>query len=293
MTRSCLACLSPLLLIGLCATAPEPAGAQERSSKTITNSIGMELALIPPGKFLMGSPESEIEREADEQQHEVVITKPFHMGVHEVTQGQYQKVIGKNPAFFNPGGGGSPDHPVEQVLWRDAVEFCSRLSGLEEEKKAGRTYRLPTEAEWEYACRAGGSTVFHFGAALSSKQANFNGAFPYGAAANGPYLAKTAKAGSYPANAFGLHDMHGNVWEWCSDWYDENYYKNSPREDPQGPPAGVLPTGFKDFYRVARGGCWLDEARGCRAAYRFRFMPSDPYRLVGFRVVCVVDAKAP
>ncbi len=293
MTRCCLGLLTVSLATVCHCLLASSSSTQASGPKTITNSIGMELALIPPGKFLMGSPASEAERDADESQHEVAITRPFHLGVFEVTQAQYQKVMGKNPAFFNPANGGGPDHPVEQVVWQDALAFCQKLSGLAEEKSAGRAYRLPTEAEWEYACRAGTTTVCHFGDALSSKQANFNGNFPHGGE-KGPYLAKTNKVGSYPANAFGLHDMHGNVWEWCSDWYDPDYYRQSPREDPQGPAKGVLATGFReDFYRVARGGCWIEEGRGCRAAYRFRFMPSDPYRLVGFRVVCVVNAQKP
>jgi formylglycine-generating enzyme required for sulfatase activity len=278
----------PLLSLVLLATAwvigQEPAG----GDRAFTNSLGMKLVLIPPGKFLMGSPASELERDGDETQHEVAITKSFYMGVYEVTQAEYQKVMTKNPSFFGANNGGGPDHPVEQVKYGDTVEFCRKLTDLPAEKAAGRSYRLPTEAEWEYACRAGTGTAFHFGDALASTQANFNGKYPYGRAAAGPYLGKTAKVGSYAANAFGLHDMHGNVWEFCADWYDEKYYASSPKENPPGPPKGVFTTDFHgDFYRVARGGCWLDEARGCRAAYRFRFMPSEPYRLVGFRVVCV------
>ena len=272
------------------------AEAQDKDKdKVITNSIGMKLTLIPAGKFLMGSPAGEAERDPEELQHEVVISRPFYMGVFEVTQGEYEKVMGKpkeggkyNPqnrgAFF---AGEGPDHPMDQVSWNQAVEYCKRLSALPAEKKAGRAYRLPTEAEWEYACRAGTKSVFHFGDALSSKQANFNGAFPYGGADKGPNLKKTTKVGSFAPNAWGLYDMHGNVAEWCSDWYDPDYYKKSPKKDPTGPAEGVLPTGFAgNFYYVVRGGCWLDEARACRAAYRFRCQQNEFYRLVGFRVVC-------
>src|SRR5439155_4637596 len=216
MPRAFLWCLLMLLLAIL--LFPQ-AGAQDRD-KMITNVIGMKLTLIPAGKFLMGSAADEAERDADEWQHEVTITKPFYMGVHEVTQGEYERVMGKNVAFFNAKNGGSPEHPVEQVLWPEAADFCKKLSELPEEKKAGRMYRLPTEAEWEYACRAGTRTVFHFGDSLSSTQANFNGRYGYGGAEAGPYLHKTAKVGSYQPNAFGLHDMHGNVAEWCWDWYD-------------------------------------------------------------------------
>jgi formylglycine-generating enzyme required for sulfatase activity len=283
------ACLLPLAacaLLPAAATQPAKGAGDER---VITNSLGMKLARIPAGKFLMGSPAGEAERDPEELQHEVVISKPFYMGVYEVTQAQYQKVTGQNRSHFNAKNGGGPDHPVEQVRWGEAVNFCKRLSGLPEERKAGRTYRLPTEAEWEYACRAGTTTPFHFGKGLSSTQANCNGDYPYGDAARGPYLKKTAKVGSYAPNAWGLYDMHGNVAEWCSDWYDPDYYKKSPKEDPTGPAKGVLSTGYPgQFFRVVRGGCWLDEARGCRAAYRSRLQPSEPYRLVGIRVVCVV-----
>ena len=263
---------------------PEAICAQD-GDKVITNSIGMKLTRIPAGKFMMGSPEGEAERDLEELQHEVEITKAFYMGVYEVTQGQFEKIQGKNTAFFRQG----QDLPMDQVRWPQAVEFCKKLSALPEEKKAGRMYRLPTEAEWEYACRAGTKTVFHFGNALSAKEANFKGSFPYGDAAKGIFLQKTAKVGSYAPNAWGLYDMHGNVGEWCADYYDPDYYKKSPKQDPQGPATGVVPTDFQnDFYRVVRGGCWLDEARACRAAYRFRLQASEPYRWVGFRVVCEV-----
>jgi formylglycine-generating enzyme required for sulfatase activity len=208
------------------------------------------------------------------------------MGVHEVTQRQWEKVMGKNPSHFKQV---DSDYPVEQVRWKEAPDFCARLSALAEERNAGRVYRLPTEAEWEYACRAGTTSPFHFGAGLSSKLANFDGRYPYGGADKGANLPKPAKVGSYAPNAWGLYDMHGNVGEWCSDWYDPDYYKNSPKENPQGPDKGVVKTGFgKDFFHVVRGGCWLDEAQACRAAYRFRLQPMEPYRWVGLRVVCEV-----
>ena len=299
--HKCLVCLLALTTGGLFVAA-RPAKPQtarvKPDSKVITNSIGMKLAPIPAGKFVMGSPADEKERDDNEPQHEVAITKPFYMGVYEVTQREYEKLMGKarnewnHGAHFDAGNGGSLDHPMENVRWYQAVEFCKRLSELAEEKRAGRRYRLPTEAEWEYACRAGTTTVFNFGNSLSSEQANFKGTAPYGSASEGPYLRKTAKVGSYKPNAFGLYDMHGNVWEWCADWYDKDYYRNSPKKDPKGPAAGVLSTGYNDFYRVVRGGCWLDEGRACRSAYRFRAMPHDNYRLIGFRVVCEGE-KAP
>ena len=264
--------------------APESIQAQD-GDKGLTNSIAMKLTLIPAGKFMMGSPAVEVERDAEELQHEVAITKPFYMGVYEVTQGQWEKITDKNPSFFKLG----TDFPVDQVRLTEAQEFCRRLSALADEKKAGRVYRLPTEAEWEYACRAGTTTVFHPGNTLSANLANFNGQHPYGDVPKGSRLQKTAKVGSYAPNAWGLYDMHGNVAEWCSDWYDPDFYKNSPKENPQGPAQGVVSTNFdKEFFKVVRGGCWLDEGRACRAAYRFRLQPSEAYRWVGFRVVCDV-----
>jgi formylglycine-generating enzyme required for sulfatase activity len=281
-----LACLLISCLIACGAASGEDA------AKEITNSIDMKLVLIPAGKFVMGSPNTEAEREPGEEQHEVAITRPFYMGAYTVTQGQFEKVMGKNPSFFHPKNGGSLDHPAEQVRWGDAREFCTKLSRLPEEKNAGRTYRLPTEAEWEYACRAGTTTPFNVGTSLSSKQANFNGNFPYGGADKGPFAHQTVKVGSYPSNAWGLYDMHGNVFEWCNDWYDPDFYKKSPRENPKGPEKGVVPTDFgNNFFVVVRGGCWLDESRACRSARRFRLQQSEPYRWTGFRVVCEVAGK--
>jgi formylglycine-generating enzyme required for sulfatase activity len=156
------------------------------------------------------------------------------------------------------------DFPLEGQSWEGAVEFCNKLSALPAEKRAGRKYRLPTEAEWEYACRGGAtsSTPFHFGNSLSSSQANFNGSYPFGGAAKGPFLLRPCKVGNYTKNAFGLYDMHGNVAEWCSDWYDKDYYEKSPRRDPQGPAKGR--------FRVHRGGSYgeYDGGRACRSAYR-------------------------
>src|SRR5262249_4326336 len=156
---------------------------------------------------------------------------------------------------FSAKAGSSADHPVERVTWEEAVEFCRRLSHLPEEKAAGRAYRLPTEAEWEYACRAGTATPFAQGLSLSGAQANFDGGFPYGGGERGRSLQKTTRVGSYPANNFGVHDLHGNVWEWCADWLDSLYYAASPKRDPQGPAAGQL--------RVLRGGSWRNHAVTC------------------------------
>jgi formylglycine-generating enzyme required for sulfatase activity len=277
------------------ALAVLPAAEQPQAGSTFTNSIGMTLAYIPAGKFTMGSPPDEKDREEQELPHEVVITKPFWMGTHEVSQKEFKKVIAnpKRQPIFGENRGGGPDFPTENLLWDEAVTFCNLLSGLPEEREAKRSYRLPTEAEWEYACRAGTTTPFSSGKSLSSTQANFNGNFPYGEGEKGPYLRKTAKVGFSKPNAWGLYDMHGNVGEWCSDFFDPDYYRKSPKEDPKGPEKGVVPTDYNGFYRVVRGGCWLDEARACRSAFRGKAMPHDPYRLVGFRVVCVIAGKAP
>lgn len=266
-----------------------PATAQQ--PEVITNSIKMKLVRIPAGTFIMGSPRSEDERAAKEERHEVTITKPFYLGVYEVKQSEYEAVADARPSVFK-----QDDNPVENIEWVYAKSFCTKLSNLPKEKSAGRKYRLPTEAEWEYACRAGASTAFHFGDSLSSSQANFNGNYPAGDAKQGPYLRKTAPVGSYQPNAFGLYDMHGNVSEWCADWYDPEYYWDSPDEDPLGPPFGVVDTGFtnngnQNFFVVVRGGNWADDGRGCRSAYRYRAQPKTSYRLIGFRVACDIESE--
>jgi formylglycine-generating enzyme required for sulfatase activity len=257
-------------------------------AKEIENSIGMKLKLIPKGDFMMGSPKDEKDRSEDEgPQHRVWITKPFYMGVYTVTQKQYEKVMSENPSYFSASGGGkervkgldTDDFPVDSVSWHDAKKFCDKLSALPKEKKAGRVYRLPREAEWEYACRAGTTTPFHYGKSLSSEQANFDGNYPYGGADKGPYLKRPSKVGSYKPNAWGLYDMHGNVWQWCQDWYKKDYYAESDKEDPKGPESGTA--------RVLRGGSRYSNGWVCRAADRGRFVPGRRLDIVGFRVVCV------
>ena len=179
------------------------------------------------------------------------------------------------------------DFPVESVSWEDAKKFCDKLSDRAAERRQGRMYRLPTEAEWEYACRGGASssTPFHYGKSLSSRQANINGNYPYGGAAKGPYLERTCKVGSYEPNKFSLYDMHGNVYQWCNDWYAKDYYKDSPAKDPQGPDSGTV--------RVLRGGSWNDYGWNCRAALRFRYVPGLRGYGFGFRVACSRPARTP
>ncbi|MDR3077516.1 MAG: formylglycine-generating enzyme family protein, partial [Planctomycetota bacterium] len=177
----------------------------------------MKFVQIPAGTFMMGSPESEAGRYGIEEiQHEVTISKPFYLGICEVTQAQYEAVVGNNPSQYKGNGG---TKPVESVSWDDAREFCRKASDL-----AGKRFRLPTEAEWEYACRAGTATPFSTGETLSPKQASLIDA----------KNRETLAAGSFPPNAWGLHDMHGNVWEWCSDWYGA--YATGKQTDPQGTP---------------------------------------------------------
>ena len=202
------------------------------------------------------------------------IPHSFYLAVFPVTQAQYERVMGRNPAKFAKGSGGGPDHPVENVTWTDAQKFCQKLAELPDEAAHRRSYRLPTEAEWEMACRAGSETAFSTGPTLGPKDAVFSGAA-------GKYAGKTtAPIGSCPGNPFGLHDMHGNVQEWVQDWYEEYYYFESPPEDPQGPKRGTL--------RVIRGGCWGMFAADCRSAARRGHDPKAPSDTIGFRVIMVV-----
>jgi formylglycine-generating enzyme required for sulfatase activity len=245
---------------------------------TFTNSIGMKLVSIPTGEFQMGSPDDEPQRGANEgPQHRVRITKPFYLGMYEVTQGEYFQVMNKNPSLFKTVEElDTKRFPVELVTWEEAMEFCTKLSEIAAEKKAGRVYTLPTEAQWEYACRAGTTTPFHFGSVLNGNQANTNGNFPYGNAPKGKSLNRTTTVGSYPPNAWGLYDMHGNVSEFCSDWYDEKYYSRAEENDPQGP-AG-------DFDKVFRGGNWIGSANTCRSARRSGGSTENRGSFWGFRV---------
>jgi uncharacterized protein (TIGR02996 family) len=259
----------------------------------VVNSIGMRFALIPPGGFLMGSRADEEGRQTDEgPMHEVEISTAFYLGVFPVTQAQWQTVMGSNPSCFCATGSGkhevegmsTDDFPVERVSWEDVTEFLKTLAALETDHGGGREYRLPAEAEWEYACRGGpcSSTPFHLGKSLSSRQADFNGYHPYGGAASGPDLRRTCQVGSYRPNAFGLYDMHGNVFEWCSDWFGFNYYEFSPRRDPHGPYTGTMGS-----LRVIRGGSWSAAGQGCRSAARDRFTQGNRSNNVGFRVVLI------
>jgi len=263
--------------------------AGETMSVDLGNGVKMELVWIPPGDFVMGSPGGEESRDDDEVQYRVTLTKEFWMGKYEVTQEQWQRVMGNNPSHFK-----GILNPVETVSWNDCQEFISRLNNLAGAQVTGRdafrdgrldgvspsrtqagVFRLPTEAEWEYACRAGTTTPFHYGNDLDSSMANFNGNYPYGRGSKGPYRVTTVPVGSFRPNAWGLCDMHGNVWEWCQDWYGE--YQADGATDPTGPSSGSS--------RVLRGGSWDGDARVCRSASRGSGGPADRYDVVGFRVV--------
>jgi formylglycine-generating enzyme required for sulfatase activity len=225
----------------------------------------IEMVLIPPGWFWMGSPEDEESRFNNEgPRHRVLISKPFYMGKYQVTQRQWQAVMGNNPACFKESG---LDAPVERVSWEDFQEFCAKTGT-----------RLPTEAQWEYACRAGTTSPFNLGPTITPERVNYDGCYPYGGASKGIYRRKPVKVGSLDnANGFGLYDMHGNVWEWCADWWGVAYYGSSPEVDPAGPSAGS--------FRVLRGGSWFSFARYCRSANRIRYRADWRYDFLGGRVV--------
>jgi formylglycine-generating enzyme required for sulfatase activity len=229
--------------------------------RVVHAKTGIEMVLIPAGEFTMGSPANEVGRNDDEKQHPRVIRKPFYMGVTEVTQSQWQKVMGDNPSNFKGDG-----MPVECVSWEDCQKFV---------QKVGDGMRLPSEAEWEYACRAGSSSPFSFGANITPQQVNYDGEHPYNGAAKGLDRERTVPVGSLPANAWGMHEMHGNVWEWCQD-----VYAAYPDRGTEAPNSDSGP------FRVFRGGSWSFSAVICRSALRFYYVPGYTYiGGVGFRVV--------
>ena len=263
-----------------------------QSPKTVINSIGMKLVRIPADSFMMGSRQEDPDHRADElPRHLVRVTRPFYIGAYEVTQAEFEQVMGVRKSFFRPDGPGkdkvagrdTSNFPAEQVTWHEATEFCRRLSVSPAEKEAGRTYRLPTEAEWEYACRAGTTTLFSFGDSLASTQANFNGIYPFGDAPQGPFRSRTMRVGSFHPNGFGLYDMHGNVWEWCFDRYGLDFYESTPTDDPQGPAAGSR--------RVIRGGDWYSDGRDCRSAFRYADVPGGTFYALGMRVVMTTGGR--
>jgi uncharacterized protein (TIGR02996 family) len=235
----------------------------------VGNGVPMTFAWVPPGSFLMGSPPDEEERSGDETQHKVTLTRGFYLGIHPLTQAQWRAVMGSNPSHFR-----GDDRPVEQMSWDDCQGFCARLG-----QATGKTFRLPTEAEWEYACRAGTTTPFSFGATLSTEQANYDGNYTYGKGKKGVCQKQTTPVGSCPGNAWGLCEMHGNVWEWCQDWYGP--YRAGDVTDPQGSNNGDA--------RVLRGGSWGDFPRWCRSANRGGGAPGYRHFLIGCRLVLCLD----
>lgn len=268
--------------------------------------VTLEMVEIPAGSFLMGSPEREAGRYDHEgPQHKVMISQPFYMGKYPVTQSQWRAVprilkvnmdLPSDPSTFR--GDNLPAEeviweddverwigvldyddnlPAEEVSWEEAMEFCARLS-----KATGKTYRLPTEAEWEYACRAGTTTPFAFGETITPVIVNYDGNYAYASALKGENRQKTTSVGSLGvANGFGLYDMHGNVWEWCMDWYSGNYYSQSPGTDPKGPDTGSA--------RVMRGGSSLYPAHDCRSAFRRGHTPGYRALAFGFRLLRTYD----
>ena len=253
----------------------------------MTNSLGMRFMLIPPGEFDMGSTEEEVAKLLEEAKaanqlswyidrlpgkvpkHRVRITKPFYLATSEVTQSQYERVVGNNPSKFKE----DANCPVENVSWYLASAFCRKLGELPEERSGQRAYRLPTEAEWEYACRSGTTTTWYSG----DDETGLKEVAWYNANAGG----KTHPVCEKTPNAWGLYDMHGNVWEWCQDWWAADYYGTSPLEDPTGPERGSG--------RVFRGGCWHDGAFRAQASYRNWYARNFRSEIFGFRLARAVS----
>ena len=283
---------SPRLLRGLVAAslawpAAAEAFADDDSSRSFVNSLDMTFVRIPAGEFWMGAAEDDANAEADERpRHRVRVTRAFAIGAYEVTQAEYEAVVGANPSWFSPQGPGGEALdgvdwrrlPVDFVTWDEAMEFCRLLSELPDEKRFQRRYRLPTEAEWEYSARAGSETRYPFGDDPSTSFAHMNAGER---GLDGRRAGRPAPVGSYPPNAFGLYDVCGNVWEWSQDRYAADYYAVSPTDDPAGPAEG---TG-----RVVRGGDWFHTARYCRVSHRDFTRASRRDLGNGFRVVCELE----
>ena len=243
----------------------KPGKASQKVEK-LGNWVNLEMVYIPGDTFQMGSSESNSEQPL----HQVTI-KPFYLGKYPITQEQWEAVMGNNPSEFK-----GEKRPVEQVSWDDAVKFCQKLS-----QKTGKTYRLPAEAEWEYACRAGTTTLFHFGETITPDLVNYDGNYPYDSAQSGLYRQQTTDVGSFPPNPFGLYDMHGNVWEWCSDRWHDNY--NGAPTDGSSWETGT------DDRRVLRGGSWLNVAFLCHSALRSRVSAGLRSSFFDFRVALVSE----
>jgi formylglycine-generating enzyme required for sulfatase activity len=237
---------------------------KETTRKEFSNKLGMQFVLILPGTFTMGI----LSDEPETKPHQVTLTKSFYIQKSEVTQGQWKRIMGRNPSFFKECG---DDCPVEQVSWNEVQQFIKRLNQLEGTRK----YRLPTEAEWEYACRAGTKTPFSFEKCLTTEQANYNGNYPFVGCQKGLYRKKPISVKTFSSNTWGLTGMHGNVWEWCQDWLGD--YSEDTMTDPLGPPTGSS--------RVIRGGGWNSYANACRSGNRSGSEPAKLFANLGFRVV--------
>jgi formylglycine-generating enzyme required for sulfatase activity len=247
----------------------------------LADGVELTMVQIPAGSFLMGSPLHELESRDDEGPRHLVTLGSFFMAHTPITQAQWREVAGwqklhrdlnPNPSHFK-----GSNRPVEQVSWKDVIEFCKRLS-----QRFGRTYTLPSEAQWEYACRAGTTTPFHFGATLTSELANYPGNCTYAQEPKGPYRQETTDVASFPANPWGLHDMHGNVMEWCLDQWHRNY-GGAPTDGS----AWVNMNVVKNDKRMLRGGSWDLNPGFCRSACRNHHLPDYFYNRVGLRVVCL------
>ncbi len=252
----------------------------------LPGTVPLTLVQIPAGTFAMGSPTGE--GYSDERPQHQATLGDFWLGQFAVTQAQYEAVMGRNPATFRT----DPASPVETVSWYDATEFCQKLSEL-----TGQAFRLPSEAEWEYACRAGTTTPFHCGPTITTDLANYRGtdqeqggqvySGAYGDGPQGIYREQTVPVGQFPPNHWGLYDLHGNVWEWCQDvWHDS--YAGAPSDG-----SAWLAGAEQEDRRVLRGGAWGSDPGACRSAYRLRFARADRDYFVGFRVLCVASPGLP
>ena len=236
------------------------------------NGVKLEMVEIPAGTFYMGSPTYEMGRSDDEGPQHQVNVPSFFIGKYPLTQAQYQAIIGNNPAHFK-----GNNRPVECVSWKNAVNFCQKLS-----QKTGKNYKLPSEAQWEYACRAGTTTPFYFGESITPDLVNYDGRYAYANAPTGQYREQTTDVGTFPPNAFGLYDMHGNVWEWCEDDWNENYI-NAPING-----SALISRSDK---KTLRGGSWCFDPDDCRSACRATYRLVSDYNAFGFRVVCSGAAR--
>jgi formylglycine-generating enzyme required for sulfatase activity len=287
------ACLLSFLFIGsACALAEGQRSAQDfRGSRPGDERRvgGVTLCWCPPGKFKMGSPPSEPERRPGEDQVEVKLTRGFWAGKYEVTQGDWKRIVGTLPGPLTAELPAGDEYPVGNVNFAEAEGFCRKLTELGRksgELADGWEFRLPTEAQWEYACRAGTTTATSFGDSLGREQANFAGK-PYNDGKAGPSLNRAAKVGSYPANAWGLHDMHGNTFEWCRDWYHTRHPGGTDPDLYSARSTAQHNQYTGDVSRARRGGAWCDDGWPCRSAARLRFEPERRYDHIGFRVVAV------